>query len=101
MNTYTKDQGNCRVFGSQFHPEFWDDVSGHQFFAGVELTSRFGLLNINVRAGKDMMFNGSLNVRESSASLDYISIPFNYDPWTVSIGLSLSGRKKDILRLWF
>lgn len=89
-------------------------VSGHDIFLGGEITSRFPILNVNIRAGL-MAFYGQANicrpadvVKYSSAVQErYISapyvIPYNDAQFVISVGVKLGTRDakgNNILRVF-
>lgn len=82
-------------------------VDGHDIFAGLEITSRFPVFNLNIKAGAQI-FMGHYNIwrdRQSSSNTKerWSVFPSNYTGFVVSVGFTLGtkdSKGNNLLRLW-
>ena len=82
--------------------------SGHEAFAGIEVSSRIPFVNINMRLGVQYL-NGRSNCynvpseRYTETKDCFTEAPYNHLALVASVGFSLGGRDakgRNVLRLW-
>lgn len=82
--------------------------SGHEAFAGVEVSSRIKIFNVNFKAGVQYL-NGRCNCYNAPGNSYtdtkdcFTEAPFNHVAFVASVGFSLGGRDakgRNVLRLW-
>lgn len=86
-------------------------MSGHDIFLGGEISSRFPIINLNVKAGFQIFYGQanicgtgtSNNVRDRFADPVPYKVPFNDAQFVVTVGLKLGGKDSkgnNILRVF-
>lgn len=86
-------------------------VSGHDLFAGVELSTRFPVATLSFKVGYEALINGKANIYSKQLSKDYnpktkdcfVSSPLGPGQFVMGVGLSLGvfkSKGNNILRVW-
>lgn len=104
---------DINVLGSYtWYPDYSKIVSlshvhGHDIFAGIELTTRFQVFNLNLKMGAQIFSGEYLIQREKKSSSNtqnlITAFPAQYAGFVISAGISLGtkdNRGNNLLRVW-